>query len=469
MVASTANSSGVVDVTHILDKEEGTSFSDQDVMFQSFEGGDVFYYDQAKAADFKEMFNRYGKAETLDRVLALPLLQANRVISREGAKTKVSDFVEQNLFEPAHNGGMSTPMDTVIAQMTGAIVYKKAFFERVWTQHDEGYAYDKVAWRPSSTCAIVRDGKNGAFRGFKQRPVRLEDTDEITIPTQRAFVYIHGQHRNPMEGISDFNITYWCYQTSQKIRFLWYSFLEGQALPKTIIKGRDKTTIDKAVKKIIQLRSGGVAGLEGDLDIAAHESSGRGASQFLEALKWLDMEASNSVLAGFTDLGAAAVSGTGSFALSKDQTDFFLMSEQAKSREMQSTINSYLIPDLVAVNFGPKEKMPRFEFGPIAEDDAAQAISLLQATAPAHNENSPIPDAFYDELIERVAGFLGLNTQIVREGLDASKKEAEEKAALADPNPAAPAVAGMAAAVNTATNVVGQRILSAVPDERPAN
>lgn len=459
--------SGVVDVSHILDKEEGTSFDETDIMFQSFEGGDVFYYDQAKATDYKTMFERYGKANTLEKVLSLPILQARRNIIRGEADAKTAAFVERSLFDSKHNGGMSTPMNTVIAQMTQAIVYKKAFFERVWTEVDDGFAYDKLGWRPASTCAVVRDPKTGAFRGFRQKPVRLEDTEEIPFSVLRSFVYIHGQHRNPMEGISDLDITYWCFQTSQKIRFLWYSFLEGQALPKTLVKGRDKTTIKKAVGNVLKLRSGGVAGIEGDLDISAHESSGKGASQFIEALRWLDAEASNSVLAGFTDLGATAASGTGSFALSKDQTDFFLMSEQAKSQEMQETINSYLIPDLVAVNFGPKAKMPRFEFGPIAEDDAAQAISLLQAVGVT--QSPVLPRAFYEELIERVAGFLGLNTQVVREGLDEARKAAEEKAAVESPNPAAPAVAGMAAAVDKATDVVGRRILAAVPDERPAN
>lgn len=454
--------SGIVDITHLLDKEEGTSFDDQSVLFQAFDDGDVFFYDQAKTLDFKRMFERDGKANTLEAVLTLPIRSASSNIVRDGASKKATNLVEQAIFAPPFNGGMSTPMSTVVAQMAQAIVYRKAFFERVWTERDDQFVYDKVAWRPASTCAIVRDKKNGAFRGFRQRPVRLEDTDEIKIKAQRAFVYIHGQHRDPMDGTSDLDIAYWCYQTKQKIRFLWYQFLEGQSLPKTIVKSRDEKIATRAARKLIGLRQGGVVGLTDQVEIDTLESSGKGAAQFKEALAWLDAEASNSVLAGFTDLGATAAGGTGSFALSKDQTDFFLMSEQAKSREMEDAINAYLIPDLVHYNFGPGEKMPKFKFGPIAEDDMSSAITLLQAVAVTR---SPVlPTEFYNELIERVAGFLGMNTQVVREGLDRVMKEAAAAAESATNNPVAPPVAAAKAAIDTSTRAIINKTIARTQD-----
>lgn len=451
----------VVDITKLLDKEEGSAFTPDDLLFQAFDDGEVFFYDDAEIRDIQTMFKRDGKANTLEQVLTLPIRQAPYNLSRERATPEVYEFVNQVLFNPLASGGMSTPINTVIAQMAQAIVYKKTFFEKVWTSRDNRITIDKLAWRPPGTCKIQRDKRNAAFEGFRQMPIRREDTKEIKIPAVRAFVYIHGQHRNPLEGASDLDIAYWCYQTKQKIRFLWYSFLEGQALPKTVVKAKTEQEAIKGAKKIIGLRSGGVVGMTDQVTHEVLESSGKGAAQFKEALQWLDSEASNSVLAGFTDLGATAAGGTGSFALSKDQTDFFLMSRQAVSREMEDSINAYIIPDLVAFNFGPDVDIPRFEFGPIAEDDAAQAISLLQATAVT--QSPVLPQGFYDELIERVAGFLGLNTQVVRESLDEKRKQAEAQAAATSPNPVAPPVAGAAAAVGAAT---GSIIRKQIEDQR---
>ena len=464
---------GVEDLTHLLDKEQGSAFDLDSIMFGTFQDGGVFNYDSTGfVREIKEMLTGDApdpKAQTLESVLTLPVRQAPFYIQQRRSSDKVYERIHRILTAPANNGGMVTPMNLIVAQMCNAFVYKKAFFEKVWTvdEYDgkrQGYKYDKVAWRPPATCAIERDPDTGAFMGFRQMPIRLEDTDEKRFNPLRSFVYIHGTHRDPMDGVSDLHVTQWCYKTKQKIRFLWYQFLEGQALPKTVVKNSDPNAAIDAARKLIGLRQGGVVGLDANNSVDALESSGRGATEFKAAMQWLDSEASSSVLAGFTDLGAMAAGGTGSFALSKDQTDFFLMSREAEKKEMQDYINQYLVADLVRWNFGPNEPAPYFEFGPINQDDASAAISLLQATAQTPVNQSVLPQEFFDELTLRVAGFLELDVVTVREGLESARQRAEKLAAQS-PDPqvaAAPKVAGVKAAVDTATNAVQQKAVQEV-------
>lgn len=434
----------------LLDNEQGSMFTDLDLLFTAFDHGTVFNLrDKGSIREIDDMLEKDGKAKTLEQVLTLPIRQAPVTLRQGPSKKRVVKFLQEVLFQPANNGGMSTSLDEIIGQMTSAFVYRKAYFEKVFTRKDGKIVYDKIAWRPPTTCGIVRDAKNGAFHGFKQIPVRPDDNEEIWIQPARAFVYVHSRRRKPLEGESDMTIPYWCYITKQKIRFLWYQFLEGQSLPKTMVHGRNETDADKAAKKIIGLRQGGVVGLSDSIRADVLESSGKGADQFKAALQWLDAEASGSVLAGFTDLNAAAATGTGSFALSKDQTDFFLMSQAAKAKEMADTMNQYLIPDLVRWNFGTDAQSPIIEIGPITQDDANLAVGLLQATAVSA---SPVlPREFYEELIERVAGLLELDTGKVREGLE---RAAKEGAAL---TPQAPGVGSVAGAVGAATAAVQQQ------------
>lgn len=458
----------VEDITHLMDKEIGSAFDQDSILFAAYEDGGVFnYLAQAEIRETKEMLKVDAKAQTLESVLSLPIRGATYSLQQGRSRKVVYDRINHILTDPANNGGMTTPLNLVIAQMCNAFVYKKAFFEKVWTEGEEGgVRYDKIAWRPPGTCAVERDPHTGAFRGFRQMPISMEDTEEKIFVPNRAFVYIHGSHRDPMEGVSDLQITQWCYKTKQKIRFLWYQFLEGQALPKTIVKASDVTEATAAAKKIIGLRQGGVVGVSDQITVDPLESSGRGAAEFKAAMQWLDSEASSSVLAGFTDLGAMAAGGTGSFALSKDQTDFFLMSREATKKEMQDYINQFLVADLVRWNFGPNEIAPRFEFGPINQDDATSAVSLLQATAQTPVNQSVLPQEFFDELTLRVAGFLELDVVTVREGLERARKEAEKRA-LESPDPAIaanPAVAGVKAAVDTATNAVQQKVVAEARD-----
>lgn len=460
---------GVTDITHLLDKEQGSAFDQDSILFASFADGGVFNYtEQGPVRDMKEMLETDAKAQTLESVLSLPVRQAPFYIQQGRSDKEVYERIHRILTATANNGGMTTPMNLIVAQMCNAFVYKKSFFEKVWTKDPEsnGVMYKKVAWRPPGTCAVERDPDTGSFMGFRQMPISLDNTDEKKFQANRAFVYIHGTHREPLEGVSDLTITQWCYRTKQKIRFLWYQFLEGQSLPKTVVKASDETEAANAAKKLIGLRQGGVVGLSNANEVDVLESSGKGAAEFKAAMQWLDSEASSSVLAGFTDLGAMAAGGTGSFALSKDQTDFFLMSRQAVAKEMQDYVNQYLLADLVAYNFGPGTVAPRFEFGPISQDDAASAVSLLQATAQTPVNQSVLPQEFFDELTLRVAGFLELDVVTVRKGLEDARQKAEKQAAQS-PNPQVaqnPQVAGVKAAVDTATNAVQQKTLAAVKE-----
>jgi hypothetical protein len=443
----------------LIDNEQGTAFDRQSILFTAFDDGQVFNYDRGSIEAVNEMLERDGKATTLEQVITLPIRQAPITVRKGPSSNRVTTFVQEALFEPANNGGMSTPLNSVVAQMTGAFIYRKAYFEKVFTVRDKTVIYDKIAWRPPQTCAIVRESKHGAFQGFKQTPVRPEDNEELFIPAKRAFVYIHNQRRSPLEGASDLDIAYWCYVTKQKILFLWFQFLEGQSLPKTVATARDEGTANKAAQKLISLKQGGVVGLTDAVTTSVLESSGRGADQFIAAIRWLEAQASGSVLAGFTDLGSQAASGTGSFALSKDQTNFFLMAHAAKAREMSDTMNMYLIPDLVKYNFGPDAKSPTIEIGPITQDDASLAVGLLQATAVT--QSPVLPREFYEELIERVAGLLELNTTKVREGL------AKAAARGAQATPQNPNVGSVAGAVGAATAAVQQATRARKPRNDP--
>lgn len=438
-----------------LDAEIGSVYSPDAAMFTDFDTGVVWDYSEWTSQDMEQMLAQDGKARGLEQVLTLPIRSAPFSIERGKSTQRITDFVENALMSPANSGGMSTPLWQVVAQMTSATVHRRAYFEKVFTEREGKIAYSKLAFRPASTCRMVRT-KNGGFDGFEQDPWRPQDKDTLRIPANRSAVYVHGAHRHPITGVSDLEVAYWCYETKKKIRFLWYSFLEAQSLPKTIVQGDDDTSSRDAARKVATLKSSGVLGLSKRFDINTLESSGKGADQFQAALRWLDQEASGSVLAGFTDLAGAAASGTGSFALSKDQSDFFLQGRQAVTREMQGTINDFIVPDLVRWNFGVKAPAPEFRFGPISEYDANSAIAMLQSFSASPQMR--VPDEFFEMLTVRVAGFLELDQKKVEAGIVRARAEAEEKAKQQAKNEEQAAkvapVAGVAGAVAKAAEMV---------------
>ena len=446
-----------------MDREAGTVYNYDDFLFLDFDGGAVFDYSHWNNRDMSEMFERDGKARTLEQAISLPERRAPWSIEKGEAREEVRQFVEDELRLPSNAGGMSTPMQTVIGQMVTAAIYKVSFFERVFHRRDNRVVYKKIAWRPQQTCSVLRDPRTGAFRGFKQHPVRYgpHDTKEVRIKPETALVHFNGQHRDPVNGVSEFEVVFNCYQVKQKIRFLWFQFLESQSLPKTIVYGTSPAEADKAARRLIGLKQGGVVGMvKGQHEHAVLESSGAGAQQFQAAMSYLDQEASGSLLAQFTDLGAAAKNGAGSFALSKDQTDFFLMSRQASLDEKALTLNQYLLPDLVRYNFGPNEKIPQFRFGRVSETEIDTTVSLLQGLAAARP--SAAPHEFVAELTERTAEYLDLDTTKVKDGLKEAAEQAKKMAEMAPaPGPQTQEtnkrVAEVAGPVQAATNAVKRK------------
>lgn len=112
----------------LLGQEIGTQFDPRERMFSTFGDGVVFDYSSWSEADMKQMILRDGQAAALEAVLTLPIRQADWAIMPSKGDKGEAEFVRSVLLQPAHAGGMKTPMQQVIGQATAAQIYKKAYF-----------------------------------------------------------------------------------------------------------------------------------------------------------------------------------------------------------------------------------------------------------------------------------------------------------------------------------------------------
>lgn len=456
----------------LLGNEIGTAFDVRERMFSYWGDGTVFDYSSWSEADMKQMILRDGQAAALEAVLTLPIRQCPWAIMPTKGDKGEAEFIRSVLMEPPASGGMKTPMQQVIGQATAAQIYKKAYFERVFTVREDGkVVYDKVAYRPPATCQVRRRADTAAFDGFRQQlwlfGGNINGTNSngktpgyVDIPKHRAFVYIHGKHREPLQGVSELDLCYWAYQTKLKILFLWYNFIEGQSLPKIAVYGESPDQAADRADDLAQLRSSGIVGWERTppdmktFDVI--ETSGKGADQFTAALQFLETWQTSSVLAGFTGLSSLASLGRGSLALSSDQSAFFLKSRQAITQELQTDITNELIAPLVAYNFGADAAFPEFQFGPLIDDNAQALTTMFQtlAVAPALQ----VPSGIMDLITERIATVLDLDVDSVDAIIqDAAQQRSEQAQAMAPPGmpqQSAAQMGALAGGVDAATAVV---------------
>lgn len=454
-----------------LDTVSGSSFGWNDRLFFGFRDGLVFDYGDWEARDIESMLSKGYKAKQIEMALSLPIMSAEWTIGNDKGDRGETEFIKEFWRADPHNGGCETLLDEIIDLNTSAFAYKRAYWELEWTagrgDFDGKIVYNDVGWRPQTTCRLAREVKTGKMRGFEQEafysgPEITQGEFPIYVPTNRAYVYTHGKRRNPLHGVSDLEVPFWCYKTTQKLLFLWFQFLEGVSLPRTIVKATDQGDANKIARSIAQLRSSGVlpvstGGGPDSVSIDALDLSGNGADQFMRAISWLDQAAVNSVLAGFLNLTNSDKAG-GSFALSEDSSDFFLQTREADAREMERSIHQDLLGPMVRYNFGPNAKIPSFKFEPLSSEDKTTSVTMLQSLM---NSRDPalIPDEFVGQLSEQVANYLGMDGAKVRKAFDkAGKAFAAKQAAMAGMDPNAPGVGvapGMAPNAGNAAYVAG--------------
>lgn len=414
--------------------EYGTAFDVTQRLFPHYRGGAVFDYGFAEVADIHAMLKRDGKARGLEQVLTLPLRGAKHEITGPRA-----DWVRERIPD----------LDLVIDQMTSAVIYRKAFFEKVWRLDGGEVSYEKVAFRPAVGCSAAYSPTSGELIGFKQRTYDIglnlsqnrqliqrsrETPGNIFIPHSRSFVYIHGLHREPILGLSDMEVAHWAYETRQKVLFLWFQFLENQSIPSRVFYGEDQTQADMYADEGSKLKASGVMGMkhppEGQRAFEVMDSAGAGAGQFQEVINYLESMMTQSVLASFMDLPQAASQGRGSYALSSDQSEFFLTSRQGVADEMAQALNRRLIKPLVAYNFGEDEPAPEVSIGPLGKAESERALTLLSSIIVAPELNVPID--FVGTLVQHTASYLGLNESEVAQQIEGYAERRSQQQARED-------------------------------------
>lgn len=446
----------------LLGQEIGTQFDVGQRLFAYYGQGDVFDYGEWTSRDMKAMFKRDGICSAIELVLTLPIREADFMLQPARGDKGEAEFVNSVLMTPDTEGGMQTPIQQLVGQITSAQIFRRAFFEKVWKirEADGRVVYDKIAFRPAATCQARYDQRTADPHGFRQQvwlfggQLKVQAHQKVPgyvdIPQIRSYIYTHMKHREPLTGASEMDVSYWCYQTKMKLLYLWYYFLENQAMQRVIVYGNDQGEANTRADDVAALKGAGVVGLvhptDGQKAFDVLNVDGAAGEYFSSALGFLEGWQTHSVLAGFMALTGSATGGKGSYALSQDQSSFYLKSRQAVAKEQAESISYDLIRPLVMLNFGSGAAYPQFKFGPLQDEQIQALLTMFQTLAAAPALHIPLP--VLDLITERMASILQLDIDQVHQALvSTANQRAEQLAASAPPGMPAQA-AGQLGALN---------------------
>lgn len=370
----------------------------------------------------KEIFDMIGvdaQALQLFTALKLPLKSVEfEVLAGEGDRGE-REFVEWALNATARQGGMTTPIRTVVSQMGNALAFRVAAFEKVWRVVEDGrykgfHTLHKLGYRPPTTVTL-RSDENGSFNGFIQRAYKGNRYKTVVVAPEKSLAYIHNFDVAGLTGMTPFDTVYKNYLNKLKVSFFYFAFLENISFPRTLVKvaGDDPEELQALLDKARMLASQGILGLYDTETIESYEAQ-RNTRDYQNALEYLDWQMAKSVLGQFLDLGTSGE--RGSYALSKDKSSFFYNALEAVLLDIRETLNNYVLADLAQYNFGKNAAFPSIRFKPLNDETADAVLETYRQVIMANTPN--VTPTFMLQLMKRVEEILGLELDPLAEYSD---------------------------------------------------
>lgn len=385
-------------------KVDKTFYREFGVSGTSFTGD----FDNEYNSDLKDMPSRMKFYDKMFRsepsVLApceaviLPMLSANYQILAGGEDDKAqyaADFIKE-MFWGSSPFTMKQSFTGLLEQVLWFVFYGFSAFEKVWAIKEGYIVIDRLEERLQRS--IEWEVEDGEVKFITQPHIYGWKMPE-KIPIEKCLIFTHKKRGSDPEGIGIFRQQYKSWKMLQKMYNLmavgFERFMVGTIIGKLPQKTESSDLRSReAFKKILSSwtsHQNGYVTLPFGYEIEIHESNFTGAGVALQFIKELKQDLFLAALAQFLLLGSG---GTGSYALSSDQTDFSLMRYQAILDHVCEIFNG-LIREVISYNF--TDVKPPVMVAQVKERDIEQTIKTIRSLV----QSSTLPN--YPELMEFVA------------------------------------------------------------------
>lgn len=277
----------------------------------------------------------------------------------------IANFVQDSLLGVYPNG-LITGFDEFIKNVCSMFQYGHSIFEKVWGttiwNNTPGYfKLKKLAIRPQSTIYdFIYDRVGDISKIRQQLPDRGFEIIDINI--KKLLIFSHDMKGGDIRGTSVLRSAYKHWYIKDFLYKILNVGIERNLVGTPVLTLPESYTqedFDLAKEVTTELKSSELGGatLPNGFILDMFEGK-RTLIDVLPYLEHQDQSIAKSILAQFMNLGG---SNSGSFALSYDQSQMFLMMLEASAKNIANIINTHVIPELVGYNFD-SDLYPRIEF-----------------------------------------------------------------------------------------------------------
>jgi len=312
-------------------------------------------------------------------VCELPIRAASWSIepaSEDKRDVEIAEALEANIF-----GGMTITWDSFLHHVMLMNPFGFSAFEKVWEIVDGKVRYRKLAPRLPKTLSEWELDETGGLRGVKQLAWRGNTFKHISIPVEKLLVFTNEKEGSNFEGVSILRSAYKHWYYKDNLYRIDGIAAERHAVGVPKFKTPANATpaacsnIDAMGQRLYAQEQQYVRLGEGyDMTIEGLTGQIRDISP---SITHHDKKIAEAVLADFVDLGG---SDSGSWALSKDKSSFFLMALKATATNICDTFNAYAIKPWVDYNYANVTEYPKLKAGNLETREMsnfAQAVTNL--------------------------------------------------------------------------------------------
>jgi hypothetical protein len=342
-------------------------------------------YDQMRRQDSQVM--------SVLRAVTLPILRTPWRVDRGGAKSRVTQFVADDLGLPILGQQPKRPVRTKdrfiwsehLRLALLELVFGHSFFEQVYRIGDDGHAHlQKLMWLPPRTIHKLEVARDGGLVYLEQHPI---DQETPKIPVENLVAYVNDREGGNWLGQSLLRPAYKFWLLKDKALRTQAMSLDRNGLgvpvytaseqPENVTGderiAREQAEIAEGSKLAQNYRAGDNSGAAipggSKLDLLGVRGTLPNADP---QIRYHDEQIARAVLAHFLNLGTE----TGSWALGSTFADFFTLSLQTVAQHLADIATAHIVEDLVDINFGEGEQAPRIVFDEIGSSHPATAEAI---------------------------------------------------------------------------------------------
>jgi phage gp29-like protein len=339
-------------------------------------------------AVYTRMRRSDATVQALELAITLPIRATDwdvRPASDDPTSKEAADLVYDNLF-----GGMTHTFDDFLRDALLALFYGFVVFEKVFEERDDYIVWRKFAPRHPQTIERFLFDETGGLAGIRQVGFDPQGRfRRVDIPIDKLLVFIWRRELGNPYGVSVLRAAYkhWflkdlAYKLQAIALERWAVGIPVGKVP-TGTSEQDKQTFLQMLEAMRgHERAAMVLPEDYSVELIGAEAGQRANQAFVEAIQHHDTMIVKSVLAQFLNLGTGDV---GSWALSRDHSQLFLMGLNSVAQWFADHINRYAIPQLCRLNFGEDfTNFPELTFADLRlvlqREVLAEAISKLVQT-----------------------------------------------------------------------------------------